>query len=49
MFKEASMNSVSLNKFIISREKVEKVVNPPQKPTASNNFKFRKGNRPAEF
>lgn len=40
MFKPANRNCASLKRFNVSNEKVEKVVNPPQKPTPRNSLKF---------
>lgn len=36
MFKPAKRNSFSFKKLIVSKENVEKVVNPPQNPTVKN-------------
>jgi len=36
IFKNASRKSYSFNKFNVSKEKVENVVNPPQNPTVRN-------------
>lgn len=38
IFKHAIKNSASFIRLKVSREKVEKVVKPPQKPTPMNNF-----------
>lgn len=40
IFNPAKTNWESRNKFMVSNENVEKVVNPPQNPTPKNSFKF---------
>jgi len=44
MFKNANKNSESLNNKTVSNENEENVVNPPQKPTASNSFNSGRNN-----
>ena len=39
MFKNNKLKLAFLNKIKFSIEKVEKVLNPPQKPTAANKYK----------
>lgn len=38
IFINANKKSYSFNKFSVSKENVENVVNPPQKPTVRNNL-----------
>ena len=40
MFKPANKNCESLSKFIVSRENVENVVKPPQKPMPNSSFRL---------
>jgi len=44
IFKNANKNSELLNNKTVSNENEENVVNPPQKPTASNSFNSGRNN-----